>query len=288
MPNLDISWSGSGESTIFLVPGLAAGTWIYGLVEEALSKWSRVGTVAIVQSDPSEGHAQPFPASTILALQVAIEEQHGPVYIVAHSLGGALAIAAAENGPRNLGGLVILDAGPKFVPEDQLPGEVSKILATADELFPLTDDSGAERMNAWVAEMASPIFVDRLLDDFRRASRPFIREFFIQGRLLQLQLDPRKVSVPVLVMVACETDEQCDGFMAEFEQRWSGAPNANVVAVRNSRHFIMLDQPEETARLIRDFVTACPPLNGHDTASVAAISGQGCQIRAEGFGRVQR
>lgn len=62
-----------------------------------------------------------------LALRAALTASgvRGPVLIVAHSYGGAIALLAAEKDPR-VGGLVLLDA---LVPGTMPPGEVEAILA---------------------------------------------------------------------------------------------------------------------------------------------------------------
>jgi pimeloyl-ACP methyl ester carboxylesterase len=251
--NLQVRWTGRGSNTVLLVPGLGSGTWIYdGLRDRLEAAGLRVGVIGIggMAGDPGSPGTGVKPA--IDALACLIRSQKGPVHVVAHSLGGAVALAAAEEIPANLKSLVIIDAGPRLAGETDRPAKEAEIDRAAGELF--DGPSREERLSGWVAAMAGEAVAPRLLRDFRASDPGVLRTFFVEGRRLQLRLDPARIPVPVQVLVACDDERQCDEHRSDFVSRYAGAQDAEVVTVPGTGHFMMLDQPEQIGGLIEDHI----------------------------------
>jgi pimeloyl-ACP methyl ester carboxylesterase len=210
----------------------------------------------------SEQGPMPVLSGALKGIRSVIEQQPGPVVIVAHSLGAALAMAVLKDAPRNLVGFVALDAGPRQTDPAELSGVHKEIEATASRLFPEGKPTGiGDELEPWIRHMASSEEdQNRLVKDFRASPADLLRDVFVQGRKLQLAVAPSHFAVPILVLVPYENLTDCAAFRADFEERFSGAADVTVVTVPAARHYLMLDNPEATARAIERFLARFDPV----------------------------
>jgi pimeloyl-ACP methyl ester carboxylesterase len=95
--------------------------------------------------------------------------------------------------------------------------------------------------------------VSAIASAWDRADRGTLKEFFIEGRMLALDLEVKAITVPVCVIAPFESDEQRAEVFRDFTQAYSGAPSAEISMVGPARHFVMLDQPEATSKVILGF-----------------------------------
>jgi pimeloyl-ACP methyl ester carboxylesterase len=60
----------------------------------------------------------------------------------------------------------------------------------------------------------------------------------------------RKIEVPVLIIRGATSDTLLPGAAARMEREM---PDARVVELKKTSHFLPMEQPDEVARLIADF-----------------------------------
>lgn len=248
--------------TVLLVPGLGAGTWIYDDLRRRL-----VGSASAIEAktivDLADANASPgqIVRSATANLARHIAAHSGPLILVGHSLGGAIALAAAEKRPRHLCGLIVLDAGPRPVAAADRGRMEREIAIDAEAMVPATAGREAEAIIIqWVSEMTTRASDRaRLVADFLGSDRSRLRAVLAEGRNLQLRLDPHRIDVPILVLFACGDETDCAAARDNFSTRYARSPNVLVEEIPDSRHFVMLDQPAMVAASIRRFLSQCPP-----------------------------
>ena len=90
-----------------------------------------------------------------------------------------------------------------------------------------------------------------------------IAEWMREDLAGDLRPDLAKIAIPLLEIMpynpadakapAGYTQEQTLGF---YRSLLAGAPNATVIAIESSRHFVMLDQPEAFYKAIAQFLAS--------------------------------
>jgi len=204
-------------------------------------------------------------------LAMAIRERaEGPVVAVGHSLGGVLCMLAASRNPELFSSLVLLDP-VVFSGFHAFSWGWVKRLGLGDR-FPLVKGA-ARRRDEWADRSAvraswsgKPVFKrwdPRVLEDY-------IEEGVIDGpedsvilrypkdweaRLFEIcphdeWVNLRKVAVPTLVV----RGETSDTLMPEAARRMAREmPDARVVDLKGTSHFLPMEKPDEVARLVIDF-----------------------------------
>ncbi len=254
--NMRYNRVGDGPVSVILLPGLGSGDWIYDDLASRLAATATVVRVLVSGMAGSGYRPGPVLPRAVKALRTIIEQQPGPVVIIAHSLGGAIAMSIMADAPENLVGFVALDAGPR--PYD--PAELSQLHKEIDdlalELFPekgFTKVGGG--LDEWIRQMASnKPDQDRLIRDFRSSPTELLREVFSEGRKQQLSLSNSRFVTPALVLVACELENEREEYRADFAARYVSAEDVTIITIAASRHYVMLDQPGATALAISHFL----------------------------------
>ena len=170
----------------------------------------------------------------------AIDEIPGPRVLVGHSMGGAVALQIAVDHPDLVDGLVILASGPQlFVPDaavalaqSDFPAECERVLRKG---WWNPDDETIAAEAALIAEVGP----QTLLADYTAC-----RGFDISDRLAE-------VRVPALV-VAGDRDGLTPPSLVE--RLAQGIPQALLVMIPESGHWVMKERPAATDLLIAGFL----------------------------------
>ncbi|MBA3678532.1 MAG: alpha/beta hydrolase [Sphingosinicella sp.] len=195
-------------------------------------------------------------ASAVANLQTLIRSHSGPVFLIAHSLGGAIALGAAEAQSSNLAGMIILDAGPRPTHPADLERSDTEIEKEGLILIPESSDpESSAAIGVWVAEMAKNRRDQaRLVRDFASSNRDNLRAVLVDGRKLQLRLDPHKLTAPTLVLCAYAGSNDCAATLSDYKSRYMGFKEVTFHAISHSSHFLMLDHPQLVLDLVRSFL----------------------------------
>ncbi len=170
----------------------------------------------------------------------AIEDIPGPLVVVGHSLGGAIALQLALERPDLVAGIAMVASGARlFVPDEafanaraNLAGECERLLRKG---WPDIDEATVAAETALMVDNGA----ETLLCDYAAC-----RDFDVRARL-------GEVAVPVLV-VAGDADALTPPWLAE--ELAAGLPQAVPVVVSEVGHWPMKEAPATVDLLIAGFL----------------------------------
>jgi pimeloyl-ACP methyl ester carboxylesterase len=264
---LHVDKFGTGKRALILIPGLGSGPWVWF---DTIAKFSPTDTIYVLtlpgfDGRPVTDEKQLFGGfSRDFWAMIESRKIEKPV-LIGHSLGGALAIAMAEEHPERLAGIVAVDGLPVFpmlaraTPEQreaaakQMAGMFASMSAEAsfaaqknymstvgtnkpelvEPIAKLQARSDPKAMGAWMQEL----FVRDLRPELKKITIPFVEI---------MPHDPADAKRPM-----GQTQEQK---LALYKSLVEGAPKASVVAITPARHFVMLDQPEAFQKAVTEFL----------------------------------
>jgi pimeloyl-ACP methyl ester carboxylesterase len=195
--------------------------------------------------------------------------------VVGHSLGGAVAVALAEQDPQLVGRVAIID-----MPPDNSYGDLGFIAGLAfqpvlgEALWTIKPDFSV-RDGLGVAFAPSFEVPDAFVEDVKRLTytaydeSPTGTEDFIGEESLDRRM--RASGKPLLVLMGAEEQIVNDPQRA-LDQYTSGAPGAETALVAGAGHSPNVEKPAETARLILGFAKS-PPRGLGSSARDAAERG---------------
>lgn len=257
---------GKGPDVV-LIPGLASSRETWKATAERLRGKYRLHLVQIAgfAGEPARANAEgELFNPTAEAIDAYLVDQNlAPATVVGHSLGGTIALHLAQTRGEHLKKVMIVDALPFFglltsqtATSDSVKPMAarmrdmmlaSKTRATAAQLEPqmatMSKDAATRRLVAeWGAQSETSVVARMLYEDFILDLRPGLSS--IKTPITLLYPDAVAVGMPV--------------GMAEKVYPPVYAPAAAVkpVLIKDSAHFIMLDQPEAFARELDAFLAA--------------------------------
>ena len=206
----------------------------------------------------------------IYDLLSVVESFDRPVHLVGHSKGGGQVTDAARIAPERISKLVNIDGfGPGSMPEDDVP---------LPELMAQSLDSRRRRVEraSWRPYKSLEDLVERRLAQNPRLDREWLRFFVWHAARLEpdgwhWKHDPTMgrfigpflpdwigpswvvLQMPMLAIVGSEPDTW--GPLPEplLSERLSHVPELERVTVEGAGHFVHMEKPAETARLLLDW-----------------------------------
>jgi pimeloyl-ACP methyl ester carboxylesterase len=248
-----------GARSIVFVPALFCGSWQWNAQIDALSPKYDVLVVTLPGFDGRPmiaGDDLMQRAARSLHLLIVQNALHRPI-LVGHSLGGTLGVYFAEHYPRDLTGLVTVEGGyPAAATQKDRDASVAKGVAPyrnlpQSQVGPVIREATLQYTITSKADVAA---VERLA----ARSDPAAIVAWMQAAL-SLDLTPglAKIVVPFTVIIPFDpTIDPYAGFATETQKRaaydrWAEhAPNAEVIVIENSRHFVMFDRPVKFERAL--------------------------------------
>ncbi len=192
--------------------------------------------------------------------------------IVGHSLGGLLALMLAAKYPDDASRVVIVDALPFYGMMFGPQATVQSVEPMARRMRDATLTQDAAQRTAMQRRTAETLALSpagrALVEADEAASDP---QIVARAMFEDLQTDFRpslgSIKAPVLVLYAFDptlvfpggmkpTAEMADAITASA---YHGLAGARLVRVDDTRHFIMLDQPQRFDELLRAFLAAAKP-----------------------------
>jgi pimeloyl-ACP methyl ester carboxylesterase len=255
---------GHGPDIVF-IPGLASHADVFAGTAEALEGRYRLHLVQVngfagsPAGDNASGPVMAPVAEEVVRYLAAAHLDH-PV-IIGHSMGGAIGMMIAARHPGAIGRLMIVDmipfAGAFFVAPDatsetarpraeQIAGQV---LATPPgEISPLLQGmfSGMTRSDA--ARV-------RILSWLRASDRRVVAQSFREVITTDLRPELSRIAIPVTVLYVLPPGQTGH---AVLDSAYANLPQARMVLVEDSNHFIMLDQPQRITSEIKSFMESEP------------------------------
>lgn len=225
-------------------------------------------TYAIVTVDQRGHGASPrfsaeqleaHPGEVMVADAAGVLEQLGdPAVVVGHSLGGAVALAAAVRRPELVRALVLEDPAPLGPGDPQRdPSRGEEFLAGLKTSIEARDDEELFR----VRRKAHPDWPEDELLVTGTAERQVDREYLANGDFKPTTRWPElfgEVRVPTLVVTGDQLDEVCITEPVERGITEIGNPRIDIVRVPGAAHCIRREQPEAYYAAVDSFLDAHP------------------------------
>ncbi len=262
----------AGKPDIVLLPGLTSSRRVWAAEAARLAPSYQLH---LVQINGFAGQPAGVNATSEKLLSAIVEELHGYIasrkirpVVIGHSLGGLLTLMLARRYPGDLSKMVIVDAlpfyglmfGPQATVESVRPtatamrnGAMAQTSAqravsakqTAD--FLVLNAKGRELVAADSFSSDPGVFARMMYEDLQTDLRPELATIKMSALALYA-FDPT-LTFPNGVK---PTREMADSITSAA---YETMPNAELVRVDYSRHFIMFDQPGRLHNLIREFVS---------------------------------
>ena len=252
---------GSGATPLVLIPGLGCGPWVwktfvsslptnaYTIYEVTLAGFD--GTPPVPGPARFEGYAQSL-------VTLIHRERLARPFIVGHSLGGELALRIGETEPSLARGLVIVDAFPMFpplAPGETLDARRAQWKTIAVQMKSSSDADFAASQRKAIAQMViDPAVADDVAQRSLKSDRETVIDSAAEIATTDLAPNVGRLSAPTLVLGETSAGFSLDATQRFYEQQYAGVKNLNVTIVPNSRHFIMLDQPDAFRTAVMQFM----------------------------------
>lgn len=268
---------GSGSPAMIFIPGLACGSWVWdGAVKEYAAKHA-VYVVTLAGFDGVPASANPsIDGADASLLQLLTSEKLDRPILVGHSLGGFLALRFGTEHATLVRAVVSVDGTPVFPTFAQMTAEqrIAAAKGIGAQLASATPDQFAANEKRMVAAMVTaPTDAERVAaysaNSDPKAVAAYATDLFaadLRPQLPQLTVPTLEVApVPTTPAAfeppAAATTTMADreaGYKAFYTGLFVGAPKITVETIPNSRHFIMIDQPQALFAAIDAFVAGLP------------------------------
>ncbi|HEV7846008.1 MAG TPA: alpha/beta fold hydrolase [Thermoleophilaceae bacterium] len=178
----------------------------------------------------------------------------GASVLVGYSLGGRLALRAALRSPDSFAGVVVVGstAGIEEGPLRVTRAEADEKLASWMEAMPIEDIVSLWERQPLFADQSDALVEQqrpgRLSHDPR--SLALLLRTAGQGTLEPVWHELRSLELPLLAIAGARDD----GYSAAVKRIAATAPNGRAVIVEDAGHAAHLQQPQEVADLIAEFV----------------------------------
>lgn len=261
---ISVEVRGSGPSVV-LIPGLSSHREIWDGAAAALETRYRVHLVQLngFAGFPAAGNAE-GPVMAPVAEDIARYIREGNLdhpAIIGHSMGGTIGMMVAARHPDAVGKLMVVDMFPFM--GAMFGGQ------TSDAVRPIADGTRA-RMRLAPQGGASPIVEQmiagmvatesarpRLVQHARDSDVGVVANAFHELIVTDLRSEIANIRAPltVLYVIPPEAPLSPAQYDQYFHDSFAAAPQARLVRIEESRHFIMIDQPEVFAQQVEGFLS---------------------------------
>lgn len=246
---------------IILIPGLASPRDVWDGTRKAFKENYRLHLVQIRGFGDAAGMnaegplLEPFVAELIQYIRTDIMDKGRPApVIIGHSLGGLSALMIGVDHADSVSKLIIIDALPFIGPifridtVDAIRPQAQAIAAATRAQTPQADhaedtDPGAFSQAGFLSKsVAGRTHVARWT---RKSDSRVVAQALYDDMLTDIRPGLAKIRVPVSVIYAEDASVMGAGTAdALYAAQFSNSPKTKMVKISDSRHFIMLDQPE--------------------------------------------
>jgi pimeloyl-ACP methyl ester carboxylesterase len=264
---------GSGNPTLVLIPGLTDSSAVWNTT---VARYSGAHTIYVLTLPGFGGR----PAITAPMLDTVDRDvaaflltlKNKPV-VIGHSLGGFLAIRLAEEHSDLIRGAVAIDGLPVFAGMEKMTPQARAAAADAvgGRVAQASPADFAAAQAYQMSFMTKPANVQTALSFSAGANVAATGTYMQELMAADIRPGLSKIDVPLLEIGPFDATIDPEnpynpmltlaGKQAYYQGLFAGDPSAKVVMIDDSRHFIMLDQPEKLFAAIDSFL-ALPQVGG--------------------------
>lgn len=261
-PSFAVNVTGHGPP-VLLVPGLSCGADVWDGVVAHLSEHYACHALTLPGFAGQPAIPMPILATVRDQIEAYIGSQglNRPI-LVGHSLGGSMALWLAAHRPDLFGAVVTIDGVPALgylANPAATAGAVHDAAEAVRKRYASMDQVQFERANATAvgAMISLPGEVPPVLAGMNRSDHTAVGRALAE--LLELDVRPEleHIRCPVIAIVPAnqaETPAVVDAIKSKYEAQFHSIPEHAIVVVPHARHFVMLDAPAETFRIIDEFL----------------------------------
>jgi len=244
-------------SPVVLIPGLASPPAVFDDVRTKIGASHRL---IIVQMNGFAGSAAgSVPLENLLpgavdelAGWLAANRVQKPA-VIGHSMGGLMTLMLARKHPEAAGKLMIVDALPFY-------GMLFGPSATPDAVRPVVEQMRAGLVAGTAPPQVPPHMSnsdagkDKILGWLKSSDPKTVGEALVEDATTDVRPDLPAITQPVTVLYA--VSDPANKAMADrlYSEAYKALPNAKLVPVEGSEHFIMLDQPGRFDQEVETFL----------------------------------
>ncbi len=252
-----------GREPLYLIPGLSSPRQVWDGIAPDLAKDRQVLLVQVngFGSDDIGQNGKPGMTDGIIADLLADAAKRGAKRpaVIGHSYGGLIGMMLAARHPDRVGRLLVVDTLPFF---GRLfdPAATPASIAPRAEQFRTMTIAGADRMKTMPAVTSDPGGIWSITPEGRikvanwglKADQRAVAQALYEDMVTDIGPELAKVTAkPFTILYATGVGEA--QAKAVWEPAFAGTP-ARLVAVPDSYHFIMLDQPQRFAAEVKAFL----------------------------------
>jgi len=261
-PSFHVEITGKGKPMI-LIPGFASSgaTWNSTVARYKDRYECHVLTLAGFAGEPRIDAPLLETVRQDLAAYIREKKMDKPV-IVGHSLGGVLALWLAEQEPRLVGPLVIVDSLP-FLAAVMNPGATAESMkAPAEQMRkmfsgPPTEESDKRTQTSIQAMVTKPEDAGMIVGWSRKSDRAAMGDAIYEMMTTDLRPDLDKITSPTLVIgtwIAYKQYATREQVEKNFRLQYEKLAHYDFVLEDTARHFVMLDDPDGFFRAVDRFL----------------------------------
>ena len=248
-----VTVTGTGPDLI-LIPGLGSSRDVWNATVERFKGQYRLHVLNIAgfAGEPAGANATgEVIAPSVEALDAYVKEKKlkSPT-VVGHSMGGLMALMLVKSHPEDAGKIVIVDALPFIgVIFNQANVEAIQPMAAMmrDRMTSADAEAFAMQQNAGVVRMTTSFENQQLVAGWSTTSdRSVFARAFYDDTVIDLRQDIKTIQTPTFVLYPYEeaVGQTAASTEAFYKAQYAGMTKASFTGIANSRHFVMLDQPE--------------------------------------------
>jgi len=261
MDHISITASGKGTPVV-LIPGLSSPGETWAGVAGGLAAKHRVFVVQIngFGGDAPGANLEPgILAGTVRELDAYLDKEHAQrAAVVGHSLGGLVALMLAKAHPGDVSRLMIVDAlpwvgtlfGAQQVAQVEAQGKMLRDQMAAQYGKPNpANDQAVAASNALKPESRAKIAGWSAMADKRVSGQALYEDL-----TTDLRSDVAGIAQPITLVVPYGGANSQGQTEALYRAAYASAPHLTLVAIGDSGHFAMLDQPAAFDRAVTEFL----------------------------------
>jgi pimeloyl-ACP methyl ester carboxylesterase len=260
-----VTVEGSGPDLI-LIPGLTSSRHVWDRAVASLGGRYRVHRIQIAGfgGEPARGNAAgPVLAPVVEELHAYIRANDLHPMVAGHSVGGLMTLMLAQRHPEDVSRALIVDAlpfygmlmGPQTTAESMAP----QVAQLRDMIAAMNDDAWRAQQAAAAARLAStPEGQAELVADSMASDRSVVARALYEDATMDMRPLLPTIRTPLTVVYAVNPFATEAMYGQLMRSGYATAPNARLIPVEPSYHFIMLDQPARFAELLRGFLAPRP------------------------------